>query len=156
ATFQQETGRYFKTAEQMAELFQKYPQAIANTQFIAEQCNVELPLHKPLFPSVPVGAGSSASPTSPLSMGTRPAPLLTQPNETPFSRLWKLCFAGATRRYRPLTGQVISRLKYELEVIESLGFSAYFLVVHDIAHFAHSRDIPIMARGSAANSLVAY
>ena len=48
------------------------------------------------------------------------------------------------------------RLKYEMEVIEGLGFSAYFLVVHDIVRFAHSRDIPILARGSAANSLVAY
>ncbi len=130
------TERYFKSAEEMVELFSAYPQgaqAIANTQFIADQCNLELPLHKPLFPSVDL-----------------------QGSETPFSRLWKLCFAGATRRYRPLTQDVIARLKYELEVIESLGFSPYFLVVYDIVHFAHSRDIPIMARGSAADSLVAY
>ncbi|MFL5731834.1 MAG: DNA polymerase III subunit alpha [Chloroflexia bacterium] len=124
---------YFKTPEQMAELFKEYPQAIANASFIAEQCAVELPLHKPLFPSVDL-----------------------RPGESPFSRLWKLCFAGATRLYRPLTGPVVSRLNYELEVIESLGFSAYFLVVYDIAHFARSNDIPIMARGSAADSLVAY
>lgn len=127
------TERYFKLPEDMARLFANYPQAIANTQYIADQCNLELSLHKPLFPSVELGKG-----------------------ETPFSRLWKLCFAGATRRYRPLTEQVITRLKYELEIIETLGFSPYFLVVYDIVHFAHSQDIPIMARGSAANSMAAY
>src|SRR5207249_92059 len=121
------------SGEQMAELFSEYPQAIANARFIAEQCNVELPLHKPLFPSVGL-----------------------KPGETAFCRVWKLCFAGATRHYRPLTEPVISRLGYELEVIEKLGFSPYFLVVHDIVRFAHSRDIPILARGSAADSLVAY
>ena len=117
----------------MAELFSAYPQALANAHFIAEQCDVELPLHRPLFPAVDLNQG-----------------------ETAFSKLWKLCFAGATRLYRPLTEAVISRLKYELEVIEKLGFSPYFLVVYDIAHFARSHSIPIMARGSAANSLVAY
>jgi DNA polymerase III alpha subunit len=127
------TDRYFKPADEMAHLFAEYPQALANTNFIAEQCNLELPLHKALFPTVVLRDG-----------------------ETPFSKLWKLGFAGATRRYRPLTQDVISRLKYELEIIESLGFSPYFLVVYDIVHFAHSHGIPIMARGSAANSLVAY
>jgi DNA-directed DNA polymerase III PolC len=125
--------RYFRSDEEMAQLFSDYPQALANSHFLAEQCNVELPIGKPLFPSVEIPS-----------------------NETPYSRLWKLCFAGATRRYRPLVGPVIARLKYELEVIDRLGFCPYFLVVHDIVRFAHSRDIPIMARGSAANSLVAY
>jgi DNA-directed DNA polymerase III PolC len=128
-----ESERYFRSDEEMARLFSDYPQALANTHFIAEQCNVELPIGKPLFPSVEI-------PT----------------NETPYSRLWKLCFAGATRRYRPLIGPAIARLKYELEVIDRLGFCPYFLVVHDIVRFAHSHDIPIMARGSAANSLTAY
>jgi DNA polymerase-3 subunit alpha len=125
--------RYFKSAEKMAELFKAHPQAIANTRFIAEQCNVELPLHKPLFPSMDL-----------------------PPEETPFSQLWKLCFAGAANLYRPLTEAVIARLQHELEIIEALGFSTYFLVVYDIVHFAHLQNIPIMARGSAANSLVAY
>ena len=60
------------------------------------------------------------------------------------------------RHYRPLNDEVISRLKHELEIIEKLGFSPYFLIVHDIARFARRQGIPIMARGSAANSLVAY
>jgi DNA-directed DNA polymerase III PolC len=126
------TERRFKPPEEMAALFHKYPQALGNTRFIAEQCNVELPLNKPQFPSIEL------------------------PGETPYSRLWKLCFAGVTRRYRPLNEQVISRLKFELEVINNLGFCAYFLVVHDIVHFARSRGIPVLARGSAANSLAAY
>jgi DNA polymerase-3 subunit alpha len=125
--------RYFKGPEQMADLFRDYPQAIANTHFIAEQCNVELPINRPLLPTV----------------GLRGA-------ETAYSRLWKLAFAGATRRYRPLTEPVTARLKHELEIIEGLGFSAYFLAVYEITRFAHARDIPTMARGSAGSSLVAY
>jgi len=127
------TERYFKSPDEMAALFKDYPQAIANTQYIADQCDVELPLHRALFPTIELREG-----------------------ETAFSRLWKLCFAGATRRYRPLRGDVLSRLKHELEIIESFGFCAYFLVVYDIVRFAHGHHIPIMARGSAANSLAAY
>ncbi|MDQ6692820.1 MAG: PHP domain-containing protein, partial [Chloroflexota bacterium] len=126
------TRRYFKSSDEMEMLFKEYPQALANTLHISKECNVELPLGKPLFPLIDVG------------------------NDTHFSRLWKRCFAGATRLYKPLTEGVISRLKNELEVIETLGFSPYFLVVYDIAQFARRNDIPIMARGSAANSLVAY
>ncbi|MBF6612283.1 MAG: DNA polymerase III subunit alpha [Chloroflexi bacterium] len=126
------TERHFKTTEQMAELFHAYPQALANTHYIAEQCTVELPMGKPLFPGVGLEG------------------------DTPYSKLWKLAFDGATRRYRPLTEAVIARLKHELEIIEALGFSTYFLVIQDIVDFAHSQDIPIMARGSAANSLVGY
>jgi DNA-directed DNA polymerase III PolC len=129
------TGRHFASTEEMAALFEEYPQALANARFIADQCDVELPLHKPLFPAVDLGRRG---------------------NETPFSRLWKLCFAGATRLYKPLHTGVISRLKHELEIIEKLGFSPYFLVVYDIALFARRKGIPTMARGSAANSLVAY
>jgi DNA-directed DNA polymerase III PolC len=125
--------RYLKSADQMAELFSAYPQAIANSLYIAGECNVELPINRPLLPTV----------------GLRGA-------ETVYSRLWKLAFAGATRRYRPLTEPVTARLKHELEIIEGLGFSAYFLAVYEIARFAHARDIPTMARGSAASSLVTY
>lgn len=128
--------RYFKTAEDMASLFGGFShgaQALANASYIAEQCNLELPLHKAIFPSVNLPS-----------------------EETPFSALWKLCFAGATRRYQPLRQDVVARLKYEMEVIDALGFSTYFLVVQEIVEFAHTRGIPILARGSAANSLVAY
>src|SRR5688572_16309175 len=128
-----EEGHHFASAEEMGELFSKYPQAIANAHFIAGECNVELPLNKPQFPLVEI-----------------------EPDESPFSNLWKACFEGATRLYRPLTEAVISRLKYELEVIEKLDFCTYFLVVYDIVRFARERDIPVMARGSAADSLVAY
>ena len=126
-------GRHMASPEEMAELFAGYPQALANARYIAEQCEVELPLHRAVFPHVGIREG-----------------------ETAFSKLWKLCFAGATRLYKPLTGGVIARLQHELDIIEALGFCEYFLVVQDIARFARQRDIPIMARGSAANSLVAY
>jgi DNA polymerase-3 subunit alpha len=129
-------SKHFASPEEMAVFFKEYPQALANSGFIADQCDVELPLHKPLFPSVDLGKRGEV--------------------ESAFSKLWKLCFAGATRYYKPLNEKVMTRLKYELEVIEGLGFAPYFLVVYDIAQFARRKGIAIMARGSAANSLVAF
>lgn len=127
------TERYFKSGDDMTKLFAAYPQAIANSSYIADHCNVDLPLYKAVFPPIALGK-----------------------NETPFARLWKRCFAGAIRHYPVLNEKIISRLKYEIEIIESLGFSPYFLVVHSIVRFAHSQGIPIIARGSVANSLVSY
>ncbi|HUR26852.1 MAG TPA: PHP domain-containing protein, partial [Planctomycetota bacterium] len=76
--------------------------------------------------------------------------------ETAYSRLCSLAFDGARVRYKPLKPEVVRRLDYELAAIESLGFSPYFLLVHQIAEFARSRAIPCVGRGSAADSLVSY
>lgn len=125
--------RYLKTARQMSDAIADYPEALAATGFIARRCELELPLGALRFPVVGLPLG-----------------------ETAFSLLWKLCFAGAMRRYSPLTEEVTARLQYELQTIGSLGFAPYFLIVADIVRWARKQAIPIWGRGSAADSLVAY
>ncbi len=124
---------YFKSAEEMRRAFPDHPEALRATLEIAERCNLELPLGKTIFPEFPVPAG-----------------------ETPFSYLWKLCFEGARRRYRPVTPEVLTRLTHELGVIEKLHLAPYFLLVWDIVEEARRRDVPAVARGSAASSIVTY
>jgi DNA polymerase III alpha subunit len=100
---------------------------------IARACRFELPLGVWKFPLPHLDAG-----------------------ETFFSRLWKLGFEGMQRRYRPLTRESIERLAAEIEVIDRLGFSAYFLVVHEIAEAARGMGLHVLGRGSAANALVSH
>jgi DNA polymerase-3 subunit alpha len=124
---------YFKSAEEMRRAFRDNPEALRATLEIAERCNLELELGKLIFPEFPVPEG-----------------------ETPFSYLWKLCFEGARRRYRPLRPEVLARLTHELEVIHRRNLAPYFLLVWDIVEEARRRGIPAVARGSAASSIVTY
>ncbi len=124
---------WFRSPEEMRHLYADWPDALSNAEWVAEECNLELSLGTPLFPGFALPQG-----------------------ETPFSYLWKLAFEGVKRRYRPLNRRVIERLHYELDIIERLGFAPYFIIVWDVVNFARDRHIPIVGRGSAANSLVAY
>jgi DNA-directed DNA polymerase III PolC len=124
---------YLAAAEPMQRLWREFPRALRNTEAIRARCRVDLSLGTYRFPNFPL-----------------------PPGETPFSYLWKISFRGLKRRYRPLTERAIERLKYELDTIEQLGFSTYFLVVWDIARRARAVRIPAIGRGSAANSIVSY
>jgi DNA-directed DNA polymerase III PolC len=124
---------WFKPAVEMQKLFPDHPELLRATLEIADRCNLDLTLNKTIFPEFPVPEGKSA-----------------------FSYLWKLCFAGAQRRYRPLRPEVLSRLTHELGVIEKLHLAPYFLLVWDIVEEAKRRGIPAVARGSAASSMVTY
>ncbi|HKV24277.1 MAG TPA: DNA polymerase III subunit alpha [Candidatus Acidoferrum sp.] len=124
---------WFKPAAEMQKLFPDHPELLRATLEIAGRCNLELTLNKTIFPEFPVPEGESA-----------------------FSYLWKLCFAGAQKRYRPLRPEVLSRLTHELGVIEKLHLAPYFLLVWEIVEEAKRRGIPAVARGSAASSMVTY
>ena len=124
---------WFRSPKEMQRLYGDWPETIENAQWIAEQCNVELALGKRLFPQIELPS-----------------------DETPFSFLWKRAFDGVKERYKPLTPRVVQRLQYELDIIHQLGFAPYFLIVWDIVCHARAHDIPIVGRGSAANSMVAY
>jgi DNA polymerase III alpha subunit len=124
---------YLKSSAEMHEIFKTLPEALRNTQWIAENCNVDLKFGVYKFPQYPLPA-----------------------TETSFSYLWKICFKGLEDRYKPISDKAIKRLQYELEVIDDLGFSDYFLIVWDIVREAHQRNMVTIGRGSAANSLVAY
>ena len=126
---------YFKTREQMARLFDEVPQALASTVEIAERCDVEIPFgvyHLPVFET-----GS--------------------PEETPEQMFERVCFEGAVERYGEITPEVEQRLRYEIGVINELGFASYFLITMDFIDYARAQSIPVgPGRGSAAGSMVAY
>ena len=126
---------YFKSREEMANLFSWVPEAIENTVKIAERCNLEIQFPGPQLPvfEVPAGYGS------------------------PAEYLRTLAREGLSNRYETITGELTGRLEYELEVIISMGFEGYFLIVMDYIRWAKQQGIPVgPGRGSGAGSLVAY
>jgi len=126
---------YLKSAAEMRALFAELPDACDNTLWIAERADVELTFGQTILPSFPVPEG-----------------------HTEASYLAELTRAGARERYGdPLPPHVAERLDYELGVISSMGFDAYFLIVWDLVRYARSRGIRVgPGRGSAAGSCVAY
>ncbi|MFP3959500.1 MAG: DNA polymerase III subunit alpha, partial [Spirochaetaceae bacterium] len=126
---------YLKRPEEMSELFDWAPEAVANSVRIAERCNVEIDLPGPRFPDYEI------------------PPEFEGPEEY----LRKLTYDGLATRYDPVTPDLTERVDYELSVITSMGFTGYFLIVWDFIAFARSRGIPVgPGRGSGAGSLAAY
>ena len=70
--------------------------------------------------------------------------------------LVKICHQALPEKYDPITTEVLKRLTYELDIIISMGYADYFLIVWDIVQWAKRRGIPTVGRGSAAGSLVSY
>ena len=108
-------------------------EACDNTLAIAERCNVQIDLktrHTPVFTSAD---GSTSE-----------------------ELLRKLVFKNAGKLYDELNDEVRSRIDRELEVIESKGFSSYFLIIWDICKRARENNIPVGARSSAVGTVVGY
>lgn len=124
---------YLKDSREMAVLFREYPQALENTWRIAESCRPALELGRDHFPEYDLPPGEKAEEV-----------------------LCRLVYEGATRRYGRVTAEVRDRLEHELNIINTLGYAGYFLVVWDIVNFALREGIRFAGRGSAADSLVAY
>lgn len=124
---------YFKSPDEMAKLYEDIPEALSNTVEIAQRCNVEVKV-KPQLPKydIPDGFG----------------------NEDDYLRA--VAQEGLRKRYEHVTPGLQERLEYELEIITSMGFSGYFLIVQDFVRAAHEREVMVGCRGSAAGSLVAY
>ncbi len=126
-------GCWLKPAATMHDLLSEFPTACLESEAVAEQCRFQHQLGVWRYPEFPLPAG-----------------------ETTESQLWKLCFDGLQKRYRQVTGQAMSRLQEEINVVEKLGFAGYFLIVWDIVRYAADRGMPTLGRGSAANSLISY
>ncbi len=124
---------YLKSPQEMAELFSDIPQALENTQHIAQACHLELEFGRLHLPEVDLPQGKTAD-----------------------EHLAELCWQGLAQRYPHPTPEVEGRLKYELEVVRQTRFAHYFLVVWDIVSFARRHDILCGVRGSAAASLILY
>lgn len=130
-----EGGQYYvKSPQEMAKLFPYIPEALANTQKIADRCNVEIEFGVTKLPKFDV-----------------PEPY------TSWEYLNKLCYEGLEERYTENLDKLKERLEYELGVIQKMGYVDYFLIVWDFIRFARDHDIMVgPGRGSAAGSLVSY
>lgn len=125
---------YLKSPEEMEELFSYIPQALSNTVEIAKRCNVDFDFNSRHLPSYDVPDGRDA-----------------------YEYLRELCFSGLSKRYETPGEELAERLEYELDVIKSMGFVDYFLIVWDFIDYARNNGVMVgPGRGSAAGSLVAY
>jgi len=124
---------WLKPLERMKQEIGPWEPAIVNAAKIAGDCNVELELGKTRFPK-----------------------FATPPGETAESWLRAVAYGGARRKYGTLADVVRHRVDYELSVIIAMGYADYFLIVWDIVEEAKRRGVPIVGRGSAADSIVAY
>ena len=127
-------GEYhFISTEEALERFKDIPEAVANTEKIASECNIELSLGKFIFPNFPLEHG-----------------------ETPDGALRELAYRGL--KTRGLEGQkdAVERLEYELGIIKFKGYAPYFLVVEDLIRFAAQKNIYTNVRGSVAGSITTY
>ena len=128
---------YLKSPEEMAALFPDCPEALTNTEEIAKRCNVKLQFGKFLLPEFhPIPDGLDAK-----------------------GYLRQLCMEALPQRYPNADAKIKERLEYELDIINRMGYAAYFLIVWDFINFCRSQNPPIPVgpgRGSAAGSIVAY
>ena len=125
---------YLRSTEEMEDLFSGYPDAVENTQRIADRCQLEFTFGKYHLPEFKLPPGYD-SPTY----------------------LRKLCDEGFIRCYGDQKPEYRRQLEYELAMIEKMGFTDYFLIVSDFVNYARKAGIPVgPGRGSAAGSMVAY
>ena len=133
---------YYKSTEEMRALFSLYPRAVENTVKIADMCNFSFTEDKLFLPKYPTDEGIST------------AELLKDAAEQGFARRVS---AGQISFARHTEQEYRERIKYELEVIEKMGFCDYYLIVADYVGYAKSEGIPVgPGRGSGAGSLVAF
>jgi len=124
---------YLKSPQEMEELFKDIPQALENTERIAEMCNLKLGFGRLHLPEIELSEGKTAD-----------------------QFLADLCYEGIRQCYPQPTPEIEKRLDYELEIIKQTQFANYFLVVWDIISFAKKQNILFGVRGSAAASIVLY
>jgi DNA polymerase-3 subunit alpha len=134
---------YVKGPDEMQRIFRAYPQAIANTEKIAERIKTSLDVkghHLPNFP-VPKGEDLASYFEKIVREGLKK----------------RLGVMTHTRKRKHEAQEYLDRLDREIEIIKGMGFPGYFLVVWDFIKFAKDHGIPVgPGRGSAAGSLVAY
>jgi DNA polymerase-3 subunit alpha len=137
-------AQYFRTQDEMANLFADLPEALANSVEIARRCNLTVPLGKSFLPDFP-----------------------TPPGTTIDDYLGQLARAGLEKRLAHLypdpaerdsrRPQYAERLEFEIGTIVKMGFPGYFLIVADFINWGKNNGVPVgPGRGSGAGSLVAY
>lgn len=127
-----------RSQKDLAEAFRDVPEALENSQKIADMCNLEIPFAENLLPEYKI-----------------------EGKKTPDEYLKEQCLKGLPERYKDLDKdqekELLERLEYELGVIAKMGFSSYFLIVADYVKWAKANGIMVgPGRGSAAGALVTY
>jgi DNA polymerase-3 subunit alpha len=137
---------FLKTAEEMAEVFKDYPDALAQTMRIAERCNVRIPEGENFLPDFDVPIG--------YTVDTYFEKVARDGFAHRLPRLQHLALEGTLRH---TIDEYERRLTYELDMIKMMKYPGYFLIVWDFIRHAREKGIPVgPGRGSAAGSLVAY
>jgi DNA polymerase-3 subunit alpha len=137
---------YFKTAEEMANVFRELPDAVTRTVAIAERCNVKIQRVNNPFPEFKVPEGHTAD-----TYFEKTVREGFQSRAPEIERLVK------ENRLRHSLSEYEKRLTDEIEMIKMMRFSSYFLIVWDFIHYARAQNVPVgPGRGSAAGSLVSY
>jgi len=125
---------YFRSPQEMKDIFKEIPQSLKNTLEITQKCNLTMDfskIHLPHFP-LPQGQGEDDC-------------------------LKEICNQNLNQRYPEISTEVKDRLEYELSIIKKTGFASYFLIIWDLVKFAKENHIPVgPGRGSAAGSIVSY
>src|SRR2546423_1945184 len=129
----QNAERHLKSERQMREIFRDLPEAIDNTEKLAERLTFSLENLGYEFPDYPVPAGHNMD-----------------------SFLRTIVWFGAQQRYAAVSAKVRRQIEEELSLIIKLGFPGYFLIVWDIVNFCREHNVMVQGRGSAANSAVCY
>lgn len=123
----------FINQKQAEKYFQHLPEALKNTEKIADRCNLEISIGKWFLPNYVVESGLSYD-----------------------DELRRITEEGITKRGLSKTPEIMERMEYELKIIRDKGYAPYFLVVSDLLHYAHDHGILTTIRGSVAGSLVTY
>ncbi|MBZ7964746.1 DNA polymerase III subunit alpha [Campylobacter sp. 2457A] len=147
---------YVKTPQQMVELFSDIPEAIENTQEVAQKCNLELNLGNPTPPNFKFTREYAKEYN--LQLKDEKKDFSFDNDDIVFEYL---CNKGLEERLKFIDEDkhkdYKERLQREIEIIKNMKFSGYMLIVHDFIAVAKSKGIPVgPGRGSAAGSLVAY
>lgn len=125
---------YLKSEQEMSSLFSYVPDALENTEKIAEQCNYDFIFGELKLPYYQLPDG------------------LTAPQY-----MRKIATEGLERKYKQITNEVRERFEYELSMIEKMGYVEYYLIVWDYVHYAKTHGVVVgPGRGSGAASIVAY
>lgn len=123
----------FIGSKDATELFKDIPEAIKNSEKIADECNITIESPGWTFPNIETEDGLSHE-----------------------EQLQKFVYEGLEDRGMKKTKEVEERIKYELDIIKQKGFAPYFLVVADLLYYARKNNILTTIRGSVAGSLVTY
>ncbi len=135
--------QYFRSEAEMCELFEDLPEALENTVYIAQRCNVTIRLGEYFLPQFPTGELSTEE-------------FLIQKAKTGLEQRLAILFPDEEVR-KQRRGEYDQRLEVELNVINQMGFPGYFLIVMEFIQWSKDNNIPVgPGRGSGAGSLVAY